>query len=127
MATRENRLTIRSHYRLCVTSRCRFWGANDRLAAYPDGHAFISKQKLHEVLQAKQKLLVGAGVNGLASAQMCLMLARSAPGCEANADRIYRSGQSGCSRVVDRAKLMKMGMRLGVRASMRTCVKTVIH
>ena len=89
-------------------------------AAYPDGHALVETPKLHDVLQAKQALLASAGVQGLVSTQMCF-----------DSDKIRswlrnerQSGFSvpvslGLPGVVDRTKLMTMGLRLGVGASMR--------
>ncbi len=89
-------------------------------AAYPDGHAHIDRSKLHESLHAKQALLASVGLKGLASTQMCF-----------DADKIRewlrderKSGfmtpiSLGVPGVVDRTKLMTMGMRLGVGASMR--------
>ena len=89
-------------------------------AAYPDGHALIETAKLHESLLAKQELLANAGVQGSASTQMCF-----------DSDKIlaWLSGERqsgftvpvslGLPGVVDRTKLITMGMRLGVGASMR--------
>lgn len=89
-------------------------------AAYPDGHALIETSKLHESLHAKQALLASAGVKGLVSTQMCF-----------DADKIRswliserEAGFTvpiylGLPGVVDRTKLMTMGLRLGVGASMR--------
>ena len=39
--------------------------------SYPDGHAFIERDALSRALHDKQKLLDDAGVQGLASTQMC--------------------------------------------------------
>ncbi len=89
-------------------------------AAYPDGHALIEKSKLHDVLRAKQALLASAGVQGLVSTQMCF---------DSDKIRSWLRGERqsgftvpvslGLPGVVDRTKLMTMGMRLGVGASMR--------
>ncbi|NBY61492.1 MAG: hypothetical protein EBQ54_04075, partial [Actinobacteria bacterium] len=43
--------------------------------SYPDGHAFISREDLSTALHHKQKLLEEAGVQGLASTQMCFDIA----------------------------------------------------
>lgn len=89
-------------------------------AAYPDGHALIETPILHEALQCKQALISSAGVKGLASTQMCF---------DANKIRAWLRSERhsgftvpvslGLPGVVDRTKLMTMGMRLGVGASMR--------
>ena len=90
------------------------------VAAYPDGHALIERGVLHDALHAKQALLAEAGVTGYASTQMCF-----------NAHQITtwladerRAGFAlpvhlGLPGVVDRAKLLSMGVRLGVGASLR--------
>lgn len=89
-------------------------------AAYPDGHALINEQKLHEVLRAKQDLLASAGVNGLASTQMCFDAGKIRSWLRSERESGFTVPVNlGVPGVVDRAKLMKMGMRLGVGASMR--------
>lgn len=89
-------------------------------AAYPDGHTLIETSKLRETLLAKQALLSSVGVKGLASTQMCF---------DADQIRVWLRDEReagftipislGVPGVVDRAKLMTMGLRLGVGASMR--------
>lgn len=89
-------------------------------AAYPDGHALIAAPKLHKTLHAKQVLLASAGIKGIASTQMCF---------DAGKIRSWLRGEReagftmpinlGVPGVVDRTKLMSMGMRLGVGASLR--------
>lgn len=93
-------------------------------AGYPDGHALIETPKLHEVLLAKQALLATAGLQGLVSTQMCF---------DSHKIRSWLHGERqlgftvpvslGLPGVVDRTKLMTMGMRLGVGASMRYLTK----
>lgn len=90
------------------------------ITSYPDGHALISSEICHEQLHAKQALLAEAGVDGWASTQMCF-----------DTDLIVRWLRSerdagftlpvhlGIPGVVDRSKLMTMGVRLGVGASLR--------
>ena len=89
-------------------------------AAYPDGHALIATPKLHEALHAKQMLLASAGVKGVASTQMCFDAGkiRSWLGSEREAG-FTMPINLGVPGVVDRTKLMTMGMRLGIGASMR--------
>lgn len=88
--------------------------------AYPDGHALIPTAALDEALHAKQALLAAAGLAGSVTTQMCFdpativgwLRAERAAGFELP----VRVGLPG---VVDRAKLMTMGARLGIGASLR--------
>lgn len=90
------------------------------ITAYPDGHALISSDVCHEQLHAKQALLAEAGVQGWASTQMCFdtdliaswLTKERAAGFELPI-------HLGIPGVVDKAKLMTMGVRLGVGASLR--------
>ena len=90
------------------------------VTAYPDGHAFIPAQVVHEALHAKQELLKDAGVAGFASTQMCFDLTQwttwAAAERAAGFDLPLHIGVPG---VIDRAKLFTMGMRLGIGNSMR--------
>ena len=89
-------------------------------AAYPDGHALIATPKLHEALHAKQTLLVSAGIKGIASTQMCFDAGKIRSWLRSEREAGFTIPVSlGVPGVVDRAKLMTMGMRLGVGASMR--------
>jgi len=89
-------------------------------AAYPDGHALIETPILHEALHAKQALLASAGVNGLVSTQMCFDADKIRSWLRAERQSGFTVPVSlGLPGVVDRTKLMTMGMRLGVGASMR--------
>lgn len=90
------------------------------IAAYPDGHAAIGDRLVHEALHAKAALLVAAGVEARATTQLCF-----------DADRIRRwlaaersAGlampvELGIPGIVERARLLTMGLRLGVGASVR--------
>jgi len=89
------------------------------VASYPDGHAFISDIDLHAALHEKQALFADAGVEGHVSTQMCF----SAPTISSWLRRERAEGfelpvHLGVPGVVDRSKLMTMGMRLGVGASL---------
>ncbi|MEM7330936.1 MAG: 5,10-methylenetetrahydrofolate reductase [Chloroflexota bacterium] len=90
------------------------------ITAYPDGHALISNEICHEQLHAKQDLLAEAGVDGWASTQMCfdtnLITSWLRSEREAGFTLPIHLGVPG---VVDRTKLMTMGARLGVGASLR--------
>ena len=78
---------------------------------------FISDEKLHEALHAKQTLLAEAGLPGWCSTQMCF----DAEVIEAwlrkeRAEGLTLPVHLGVSGVVDKAKLMTMGVRIGLGA-----------
>jgi methylenetetrahydrofolate reductase (NADPH) len=87
-------------------------------AGYPDGHALIPDEALHEVLHHKQKLLSEAGVEGHVSTQMCFdsdtirrwLVAER----DAGLDLPVHLGVPG---VIDRSRLLRTGVRLGVGTS----------
>jgi len=97
------------------------------IASYPDGHALISNEVLHEQLHAKQALLNEAGVAGWASTQMCFDtdLISSWLTNERSAG-FNLPVHLGIPGVVDRTKLMTMGVRLGVGASLRFLKKNKV-
>lgn len=90
------------------------------VTSYPDGHALIDADVLHDALHAKQAMLADAGIKGYASTQMCF-----------DAEKIYNwiraereSGltlpiQLGVPGAINQAKLLSMGVRLGIGASLR--------
>lgn len=90
------------------------------ITGYPDGHALIPTDVCHEQLHAKQAILAEAGVDGWASTQMCfdtdLITGWLRSEREAGLTLPVHLGIPG---VVDRTKLMTMGVRLGVGASLR--------
>ena len=90
------------------------------VAAYPDGHPFIDRAALHDALHAKQALFATAGVVGSATTQMCFDPARirtwlSVERCEGLTMPVV----VGIPGVVDRGRLLKMGVRIGVGVSLR--------
>lgn len=90
------------------------------VTAYPDGHALIPRPVLHQALHDKQALLAEAGVEGFASTQMCFDVNKWK--AWATAERtagLTLPLHVGVPGAIDRAKLITMGMRLGVGASMR--------
>ncbi len=92
--------------------------------SYPDGHAFIERDALSRALHDKQKLLDEAGVEGLASTQMCFDVAGIRAWLRDERDRGFRMPvQLGVPGVVDRTRLMTLGVRVGVGASMRYLAK----
>ena len=90
------------------------------VASYPDGHPLIDRATLHEALHAKQALFADVGVAGSATTQMCFDAARirtwlSVERC----DGFTMPVAVGVPGVVERGRLLKMGVRIGVGASLR--------
>lgn len=90
------------------------------VAGYPEGHPLFGTAEADEYLAAKAELLSAAGVDAWVSSQMCFdprVLA-------AWIDRLEGIGVDlplhlGISGVIDRTRLVSMGVRLGVGASLR--------
>lgn len=88
--------------------------------SYPDTHPFITTEQLHDALHRKQQLILATGRSAHVSTQMCF-----------SADQIRNwlrmeraSGLTvpvhlGVPGVIDKTKLMTMGVRLGVGTSLR--------
>jgi methylenetetrahydrofolate reductase (NADPH) len=90
------------------------------VAAYPDGHLFLDRAVLREALHAKQGVLAEAGVEGWASTQMCFDPQVIATWLRAErADGLTLPVRLGIPGPIDRAKLLSMGMRVGVGQSLR--------
>lgn len=90
------------------------------VAAYADGHPFVDRATLHDALHAKQALFAAAGVRGSVTTQMCFDVDRvrtwlSVERC----DGLTLPVVVGVPGVVERARLMKTGARIGVGASLR--------
>ncbi|MGD9703430.1 MAG: 5,10-methylenetetrahydrofolate reductase [Acidimicrobiia bacterium] len=90
------------------------------VTAYPDGHALIERSVLSSALHAKQDLLAEAGIAGYATTQMCFDAAlwRSWAESERKAGLLLPL-HLGLPGAVDRTKLLTMGVRLGIGASLR--------
>ncbi len=89
------------------------------VTSYPDHHAFISDEKLHDALHAKQALLAEAGVPGWCSTQMCFDAAVIEDWIRAErASGLTLPIHLGISGVVDKTKLMSMGVRIGLGQSL---------
>lgn len=90
------------------------------VTAYPDGHPLIDPATLHQALSAKQSTLAQAGLEGYCSTQMCFDAARIVRWLQgerrAGIDLPVHLGVAG---VVDRAKLLSIGVRLGIGQSLR--------
>ena len=90
------------------------------VTSYPEGHALITDAVLHEALHVKQVLLAEAGIEGHASTQMCFHPKAIVEWLAAERD----SGFSlpvhlGIPGAVEAARLLRIGTRLGVGASLR--------
>ncbi len=101
------------------------------VAGYPDGHALIPDEVVQEQLRAKQALLAEHGMGGWISTQMCFDETTIRSWLESErADGIVLPVRLGVPGVVDRARLMTMGTRLGIGTSLRYLSKnrsTVMH
>ncbi len=90
------------------------------VTAYPDGHAFISREVLTESLHRKEELLTSAGIAGHASTQMCFDAGVIHTWLKEERDAgLTLPVHLGIPGAVDRAKLLSIGTRLGVGASLR--------
>ncbi len=88
--------------------------------SYPDGHPLVSDAAIDEALLAKQQLLDEAGVTGWTSTQMCFDPDQIVAWAERErAAGLHLPIHLGIAGVVERTKLLSMGMRLGVGASLR--------
>ena len=90
------------------------------VTAYPDGHPLIEPAVLHEALHAKQAVLAEAGLAGYCSTQMCFDAAGIVDWLRGE----RRAGLAlpvhlGIAGVVDRARLVGIGVRLGIGQSLR--------
>ncbi len=89
------------------------------VTSYPDGHVAIADDALHRALMRKQQVLAEAGVRGYASTQMCFNPKRVVSWLERErAAGLELPIHLGIAGVIDRAKLMTMGARLGIGASL---------
>ncbi|NNK90887.1 MAG: hypothetical protein HKO87_00510 [Acidimicrobiia bacterium] len=90
------------------------------ITSYPDGHPIIPTHICDAQLLLKQELLAEAGVDGWASSQMCFDTDKLSAWLRRERDRGFTLPlHLGIPGVIDRAKLMTMGVRLGVGASLR--------
>lgn len=94
------------------------------IAGYPDGHPLLDHTELGRQLLAKQELLAAAGVDGWVSTQMCFDPLRIGTWLEQQrAAGLTLPIRLGVPGLVDRARLMRIGARLGVGASLRFASK----
>lgn len=101
------------------------------ITGYPDGHALIDGEEVSRHLHAKQSVLAEFGVGGWVSTQMCFDETTIRSWLERErAAGLTLPVRLGVPGVVDRTRLMSMGTRLGIGASMRYLAKnrsTVMH
>lgn len=89
------------------------------VTSYPDGHATIPDHILSAALHHKQAMLAEAGIAGYASTQMCFDPTRLSSWLRAERNNgLTMPIHLGLAGVVDRTKLMTMGVRLGIGASL---------
>jgi len=90
------------------------------VAAYPDGHPFIAGTALTTALHAKQELLASAGVAATATTQMCFdPVAVGRWLRQERSNGLTMPVDLGIPGVVDRRRLLSLGVRLGVGTSLR--------
>ena len=87
---------------------------------YPDGHATIPSDQLMSALLAKQQLLDDAGVTGWVSTQMCFDTKAIVKWTKVTrAAGLHLPIHLGIPGVIDTTKLLTMGAKLGIGASLR--------
>lgn len=90
------------------------------VTGYPDGHSMMQGPEASAHLHAKQALLAEAGVDGWVSTQMCFDDGTIRSWIESErAAGLTLPIRLGVPGVVDRTRLMTMGTRLGIGASLR--------
>jgi methylenetetrahydrofolate reductase (NADPH) len=88
--------------------------------SYPDTHPFITNEQLHDALHAKQRLILDSGRTAHVSTQMCFSADQIRTWLRAErASGFTVPVHLGVPGVIDRTKLMTMGVRLGVGTSLR--------
>ncbi len=89
------------------------------IAAYPDGHPFLERGQLDEALLQKQEVIHRAGIRSWCSTQMCFNTTTIANWTTATrASGLTMPIHLGLPGVVDRARLLAMGSRLGIGDSL---------
>lgn len=88
--------------------------------AYPDTHPFITTAKLHDALHQKQKMILASGRTAHVSTQMCFSADQIRTWLQAErAAGLTIPVHLGIPGVIDKTKLMTMGVRLGIGTSLR--------
>lgn len=90
------------------------------ITSYPEGHALISDTVLHDALHVKQALLADAGIEGHAATQMCFHPRSVVEWLSSERDSGFTLPvHLGIPGAVDPARLLRIGTRLGIGASLR--------
>jgi methylenetetrahydrofolate reductase (NADPH) len=93
---------------------------NIGFGAYPDGHATIPTERLLPAVLEKQQILDDAGVTGWISTQMCFdVQAITRWTLDARTAGLHLPLHLGIPGVIDTTKLLTMGAKLGIGASLR--------
>ena len=88
--------------------------------SYPDTHPLITNDKLHEALHRKQGMILESGRAAHVSTQMCFSAEQIRSWLRRERDAgLTVPVHLGVPGVIDKTKLMTMGMRLGVGTSLR--------
>jgi methylenetetrahydrofolate reductase (NADPH) len=88
--------------------------------SYPDSHPLISSEELHEALHVKQQIILASGRTAHVSTQMCFSADQIRNWLRAErAAGLIIPVHLGVPGVIDKTKLMTMGVRLGVGTSLR--------
>jgi methylenetetrahydrofolate reductase (NADPH) len=88
--------------------------------SYPDAHPFISNEQLHDALHTKQAMILASGRTAHVSTQMCFSADQILGWLESErAAGLTVPVHLGVPGVVDKSKLLTMGVRLGVGTSLR--------
>ncbi len=92
--------------------------------SYPDAHPFITNEQLHDALHAKQRLILDSGRTAHVSTQMCFSADQIRTWLRAErASGFTVPVHLGVPGVIDKSKLLTMGVRLGVGTSLRYLTK----
>ncbi len=90
------------------------------IGGYPDGHPAIPDAALAQSLLDKQASLDAAGIRGWISTQMCFDTHKiTSWGRETRASGVHLPIHLGIPGVVDRTKLLTIGAKVGIGASIR--------
>ncbi|MEI7752829.1 MAG: methylenetetrahydrofolate reductase [Actinomycetota bacterium] len=94
--------------------------ANVGFGGYPEGHATIPLNKLADAVASKQQLLDTAGVGGWVSTQMCFDTKAVSKWIQhSRSQGLHLPIHLGIPGVIDTTKLLTMGAKLGIGASLR--------
>jgi methylenetetrahydrofolate reductase (NADPH) len=88
--------------------------------SYPDTHPLITNEQLHEALHRKQEMILASGRTAHVTTQMCFSAEQVRDWLRnERAAGLTAPVHLGVPGVIEKTKLMTMGMRLGVGTSLR--------